>query len=399
MSRRFAILWLLYLVQGLPFGFQATAMPVLLREADASLTVVSLAGLVSIPWVLKPLWAPWVDASRTRKRWLLPMQAALALSVGLAGWVGDTQLAPLVICVALMNLFAATLDIAVDGLAVDMLKERDLGLGNAAQVVGYKLGMLVGGGLVLWASAHVGHARSMYAMVAVILVVLAVTWRFDEPPRQTRAQSGIRLSYLAAMKKLLATFRAPETKWVAIAAITYKAGEAMADTMFKPFMVDHGFTRAEIGLWLGTWGMLFSLAGSLGGGWLASRWKIWHALAVFAALRILPLLGQWWLAVGGAPDATSLIAITCAEHLFGGALTTAMFAMMMSRVDRKIGATHYTALAALEVIGKAIPGLASGPLTEKLGYAATFGAAVALSMVFLLVLPALRKSALGSVSR
>jgi hypothetical protein len=391
MQRRLLILWMLYFIQGLPFGFQVTALPVLLREGDASLTVVSLASLVSAPWVLKPLWAPWVDAARSRKAWLLPMQVLLAAAVVGTGAVGDRRLAPLLAMVALINLFAATLDIAVDGLAVDILRERDLGLGNAAQVVGYKLGMIVGGGLVLWVSERIGHAGSMYGIALLVVGGVAATWRYREPARREQpGQSGKR-GYAFAAKQLWAAFQEPITRWVAIAAVTYKLGEAMADTMFKPFMVDAGFTRGQIGLWLGTWGMAFSLAGSVAGGYLASRWRIWHALVVTAALRIIPLIGQWWLAAGGPPNEDALIVITCAEHLFGGALTTAMFAMMMSRVDRAIGATHFTVLAALEVVGKGAAGALSGPITERTDYAATFGVAVLLSAAFLLVLAPLRE--------
>src|SRR5688572_32653217 len=44
---------------------------------------------------------------------------------------------------------------------------------------------------------------------------------------------------------------------------TYKLGESMADTMFKPFLVDAGFPASRIGLWVGTWGMLFAIVGSV----------------------------------------------------------------------------------------------------------------------------------------
>lgn len=389
MSRRLAMLWMLYFVQGLPFGFQATAVPVLLREGGASLTVISLAGLVSAPWILKPLWAPWVDASPRRKTWLLPMQGLLAGSVALGGFIGDSRTAPLLAAVGLMNLFAATLDIAVDGLAVDILDERDLGLGNAAQVVGYKLGMLTGGGLLLWVSARIGHASSMYAMALSIAVTAFITWRFAEPTPESRARREP-LRYRATLRALVRTLAAPRARWLGLAVLTYKLGESVADAMFKPFLVDAAFTRAQIGLWLGTWGMLFSLLGSLGGGWLASRWRLWQTLTVLAALRILPLVGEWWLVGWAAPSSRAVIAVTSAEHFFGGALTTAMFAMMMSRVDRNIGATHFTALAALEVVGKAVPSLAAGALTDALGYRFAFGLAVALSTAFLFVLPPLR---------
>ena len=79
--------------------------------------------------------------------------------------------------------------------------------------------------------------------------------------------------------------------------------------------------------------------------------------------------------------------LTCAEHFFGGLLTTSMFALMMSSVDRRIGATHFTLLASVEVIGKSAPGLLSGFFVDKVGFQPVFAASVVLSLLFLLVVP------------
>jgi MFS family permease len=385
-----ALLWALYFVQGLPFGFQATALPVLLREGGASLTVTSLAGAVAIPWLAKPLWAPWVDQAASRRRWMLPMQALIAAAAVAAAPRPD--LLRLVAITFAMNLFAATLDIAVDGLAIDLVSRRHLGHANAAQVVGYKLGMLTGGGLWLWGAGTLGHAPAMLAVAGLVLAVMAITWLFREPPRAELVAERARPTYREVVRALRATLRVPGAIPLLLAVATYKLGESMADAMFKPFAIDAGFTKEQIGAWIGTWGMACSIAGSLGGGWLAARAGITRALAVAAVLRIGPLVGQWWLSTLAAPTTAEMIAVTSGEHFAGGALTTAMFALMMSRVDRRIGATHFTALAALEVVGKSVPSLLSGAVADRVGYAPLFAAAAGLSTLFLLLLPRLRQA-------
>src|SRR5215208_5583105 len=80
-----ALLSVLYFAQGLPFGVQAIALPVYLRAAGVSLTSIGLSGLLSAPWLLKPMWAPLVDRYGSerfgrRRSWIAPMQALLALS-------------------------------------------------------------------------------------------------------------------------------------------------------------------------------------------------------------------------------------------------------------------------------------------------------------------------------
>jgi hypothetical protein len=285
-----------------------------------------------------------------------------------------------------MNLAAATLDIAVDGLAIDVLGPRDLGHGNAAQVVGYKLGMLAGGGLLLWASERIGQRACFVAMAALVFVVLLATLGFKEPPSKARPT----LTIADIVNALVRALRAPGSGFLLLAVATYKLGESMSDAMFKPFVLDHGFTKGQIGLWIGTWGMVCSMAGSLVGGFAAARLPVLRALAVAAVLRIAPLAAQWWLSLQHPISADAVIAVTCSEHFFGGMLTTAMFATMMGSVDRTIGATHFTALAAVEVLGKSPAAWLSGVLAEYAGYPTLFATATLLSVAFLLTLPPLR---------
>src|SRR5262249_35098151 len=122
-ARKIALLASLYFAQGLPFGFQVTALPAYLRESGVSLAGLGFAGLLSLPWMGKALWAPLVDRARRRKSWIVPMQALLMVACGLAALVPPSSgLGLLLALVFFMNLFAATQDIAVDGLAVDMLE-------------------------------------------------------------------------------------------------------------------------------------------------------------------------------------------------------------------------------------------------------------------------------------
>ena len=399
-ARKLGILWALYFVQGLPFGFQATALPVLLRDAGMSLTGIGLATALALPWSLKILWAPLVDrfGSRTfgrRRSWILPLQLGLGLVCAAAALVSPTeQLTLLLLSVLLMNLFAATMDIAVDGLAVDLLELRDLGKGNIAQVVGYKIGMLTGGGLLVWASGWIGWEGLFLSMAVLVGLSALVTLAYSERHHADPHLPGSPLehptiaSVLALLKRSLVR---PGAGWLLLFIGTYKLGENMADTMFKPFLVDAGFEAQQIGLWVGTWGMLFSIAGSTAGGLAASRWPLFKTVGIAAALRALPVAGEWWLALV-EPTEARVIAVTCAEHLFGGALTTALFAYMMSRVDKRIGATHYTLLAAVEVWGKQPAALVSGAITDATSYAFIFGLAFVLSVAFLLLLVPLGRS-------
>ena len=388
-TRSLAPLFALYFSQGLPFGFQATALPVLLRERGVSLSAIGFSSVLALPWLLKFLWAPLVDrygsdAFGRRKSWIVPMQAALSLSSLGAAYVADDMVL-LALLVLLMNLFAATQDIAVDALAVDRLQREQLGPANALQVVGYKLGMLTGGGLLVWASGRIGWRGLFLCMAGLMLAVLAVATRMREPRAGGPTRPACKRRLGDILVRLVAALRQPSTAALIAVVVTYKTGESLADPMWKPMLVDRGFAAADIGLWNGTFGMIFSLLGSALAGLAVRRASLARALLATAVLRALGVGGEWWVSVTPGASAASVLAVTCLEHLAGGAITTVLFALMMRHADREIGATHFTLLASLEVWGKLPLSVLSGVLASVLGYQAIFAVGTALCVAFALL--------------
>jgi PAT family beta-lactamase induction signal transducer AmpG len=381
--KKLAPLFALYFAQGLPFGVQSSALPLLLRERGASLETIGFSSLLAAPWLAKALWAPLVDRYGSarfglRKSWIVPMQLALALSALVAAHTqGVTALAVIVLA---MNLFAATQDIAVDALAVSWLEPHQLGPGNAVQVVGYKLGMLTGGGLLVWASAWIGWTGLFQTMAVLMIVVLLITFTIREPRVRGALDEPVRVTQIA--RRLREVVRHPGSKALLLVMLTYKTGETLADAMWKPMLLDRGFRAADIGLWAGTFGMLFSLLGSAGSGVLARVLALPRALVWIASVRAFGVLAEWWISSTTAASASAVIAVTCLEHLAGGAITTVVFALMMRHTDRQIGATHYTLLASFEVLGKLAPATLSGVLATRVGYPALFALGSMLCVAF-----------------
>ncbi len=380
--RSLAVLLPLYFAQGMPFGFQATALPVYLREQGVSLSTIGFLGLLSLPWAVKFLWAPLVDRyGQGYRAWILPLQLLLAAVTLASAYIPAGNTPPLLVAVFLMNVFAATQDIAVDGLAVRTLSRDDLGAANAIQVVGYKLGMLTGGGLLVWASGSFGWTIVFYGMSALMIVVFVITLLFVS--EQAPVGGAERLAFAEITGQVAAAAKIGGIALVLVIA-TAKIGEQMIETMWKPFLVDRGISKGDIGLWQGTYGMTASILGSLAGALLCRRFTLNRALLIAAVLRVPGLIGQLWISQTTVA-ADAIIAITVIEHFFIGVMTTALFAYMMSQVDSRIAATHYTLLASIEVFGKSPGALASGVLAERFGYTVTFALGVALSVAYVFV--------------
>jgi MFS family permease len=406
LAARLGILSVFYLVQGLPFGFQAKALPVYLTAHGLSLTEVGFAGAVSAPWLLKPLWAPFVDRYASarfgrRRSWIVPLQAALASTcLGLA-FIPAEALLWFLALITLTNLFAATMDIAVDGLAVDMLDPEELGWGNIAQVVAYKLGMLLGGGILLCASQWIGWRGLFQGMSALIFAAFLITlWWREGVPDHARADEPMRTDLRALLRTLGKALSSPGGLALLLVVATYKIGESVSDGMFEPFLVRRAeWGEARIGLVVGVHCMWFSLAGSFLGGALVSRWGAYKVVVGFAIARTIAIAGVVALARmdPGSIGNADVVLAKGLEELTGGGLTTAMFAFMMGRVDRRIGATHYTLLAGVEVFGKMPGGLLSGVLADAVGFAWTFATGFGISLLCLPLLRLVRPRPLSAI--
>src|SRR5687768_11375518 len=117
MSRSYKITLLiaLYMAQGLPFGFFTLALPVLLRDAGFSLKAISALSLLALPWVLKFIWAPWLDHRGTRRGWLLSFQISSIIAALLLTQVDlDGNFMVLLVAAFAFNIIAASQDVITD---------------------------------------------------------------------------------------------------------------------------------------------------------------------------------------------------------------------------------------------------------------------------------------------
>lgn len=397
--RRLSTLFLLYVVQGLPYGFFISVLPLFLRQAGWSRTAIGLYSLLGLPWILKPLWAPLVDrfsrpALGRRKSWILPcviVSAALALLLGHRAPEPEGTLTLMLLIVLGINLVAATQDIAVDGMAVDILSEKERGPGNAAQVVGFKVGMLCTGGILLAFSAQLGWKGICMAIAAVTLLVFFVAAGYPESSR-FRSGEDVSPKMKEILESLLHLAARPGLPVALLLIATYKMGEAGVDAMYRLFLLDGGLDAPSIGILCGTWGLAFSLAGSIFGGWIGQTRERMNSLFWVGVLRAGPLVLIAALPFLKQPLSLGVVyPVTLAEHFFGGMITPVMFAFMMDLCDRRVGATHYTALAAVEVVGKMSVSTLSGLLADRIGYGGLFTLGAGVSLLWPLVVHAARR--------
>lgn len=373
-SKKLGLLSTLYFSQGLPFGFFVQALPVLLRRQGLSLPEIGLTSLLALPWALKFLWAPVVDASPRRKRWIVPLQmGAVAVMVGIALIEPSQTLWAILVGVFLVNLLAATQDVATDGLAVDELSYEERGLGNGLQVAGYRVGMIVGGGLMLVIFDALGWTLTFVSLAGMLAIATVPILLYDEPSRprgreepsdgssRPRVDFGLVWAFLK---------RPAILPWIFV-LVAYKSGEALAGGMLRPYLVDIGLGDAQIGWMLGAAGFTAGLLGAVAGGWGASRLGRWRALMIFGVLQVVGTSG-YAIAAMGFDALPILYGWTILEHFTGGLATAALFTMMMDVCDATSGGTDYTIMASVVVLSTGVGQAVSGFVAAKIGYLGVF---------------------------
>jgi RhtX/FptX family siderophore transporter len=380
-SSKLGLLGSLYFSQGLPFGFFTQALPVMLRKQGLSLGEIGLASLLAVPWALKFVWAPVVDRYSfprvgRRKSWIIPLQlASVGVLAALSSSVGGGSTAALMTAVLLLNLLAATQDIATDGLAVDLLAPAERGFANGIQVAGYRVGMIVGGGLLLILHDRLGPDGTFLSMAA--LTAFATL-----PIVMAREPAGARGEADSTSSNLPHFLRRPGAFRLLGLIVTYKAGDAFATGMLRPFLSDAGLTLSDIGWLLGTVGFISGLLGALCGGALVNLLGRKVALAAFGLLQAATVGGYAYLAIG-TPSHSALYVLCAAEHFAGGTATAALFTCMMDWCSRETSATDYTVQASAVVVATGVASAVAGFSAQALGYFGHFCLATLLALAAL----------------
>jgi MFS family permease len=386
MSRTYKITLLiaLYMAQGLPFGFFTLALPVLLREAGYSLTQISALSLVSLPWILKFFWAPFLDHTGTRRGWLLGFQLA-----SIAGALLLTQADPshglmvLIVAAFAFNLIAASQDVITDGLAVRMLDTKERGLANAIQVGAYRFGMILGGGLLLSVFARTSWRVTFLCMAGLLALTTLPTFLFKET---TNTADGPKYSAGELLIGWLRRLMQPGILRFALIIFLFRYGDQMVATLLGPFLIDQGMDKEAIALMKGTVGSATSLFGAVIGGWLAfsagRRTAVLASGVAQAASYTLYIVAA--MGIGGV---SLLWVATICEGVIGTMATVALFTLMMDASDPEHAGTDYTLFASLVVVMGPVGNLSGAFIADKLGYAPTFalGSILALAGTLIVV--------------
>ena len=368
---RLFTLCLLYVAQGIPFGFTATTIPSYLASQGVSRETVALAlTTTTLPYALKWVWGPIIDAftiSRLGRRrpWIifaqLMMGATILAMIAIPDVTVDLKL--LAWMILIHTVFNSLQDVAVDALAIDLLDEQERGRANGLMYASKYGGVFVGGAGMATVVHHHGLNAALVVqavlLFAIMLVPLLVRERADDTHRPRVPQAGVHLAaelpvaggsrrslgtILRELADVFITRSALVTAALAL-AINFAYGLVSANA-FTLFTQQLGWTQLEYTRLTGGTAMLAGLGGALLGGFLADR--VGHRrLAAFTSLGIAAGWFVFALARPGWSNVPLVYTFALVQAALLGTLLVTFMAVCMAVSWSPVAASQFTVYMAL----------------------------------------------------
>lgn len=367
-QRNARILLLLGFASGLPLALTSGTLQAWITVENVDIRTIGFFTLVSQAYVFKFLWAPFMDRYQLpflgrRRGWMIATQLLLVVSIAGMGMLKPTEhLWWLAAAAAIVAFCSASQDIIFDAYKTDLLSAKDRGTGAAISTLGYRLAMLLSGGLALFIAHRYTGWQNMYLLMAGLMLIgvfatlIAKEPETDAPPPRTLRE---------AVREPLAEFFSRNNTWLLLLLIVlYKMGDAFALTLSTPFLIrGAGFGPDEVGLINKTLGLAATIVGALYGGYLMQRWSLFKSLMFFGILQGFSNLGYWVLSV--TPQNIYMMGgVVFIENICGGMGTAAFVALLMTLCNRSFSATQFALLSALSAVGRVYTGPFAGWMVE-----------------------------------
>ncbi|MBD9430251.1 muropeptide transporter [Achromobacter sp. ACM03] len=394
-SPRVAPLLVLGFASGLPLALTSGTLQAWATVENVPLQQIGFLTLVGSAYTLKFLWAPLVDRYAPpllgrRRGWMLLTQLLLAVAIMAMGALSPSSaLQTLALLAVLVAFLSATQDIAFDAYCTDVLRKDERGAGAAIKVMGYRLAMIVSGGLALiLADQWIGWGNTYVLMGGLMLLCALATFWAPEPEHVARPP---RTLGEAVGEPLREFFTRRGALAVLLLIVLYKLGDAFAGALSTTFLIrGAGFTPTEVGTVNKVLGLAATIIGALAGGSLMSRWGLYRSLMAFGLLQAVSNLAYWLIAV--SPKNLWLMAAGVGiENLCGGLGTASFVGLLMALCRQQFSATQFALLSALSAVGRTyLAGPLTPPLVEAMGWPGFFLLTVAIALPGLVLLHLLR---------
>ncbi|TAL61511.1 MAG: MFS transporter [Legionella sp.] len=389
MNKRLFIVFILGFSSGLPMALISSTLQAWYAASGLSVLAIGALSLVSLPYAYRFFWGPILDryslfSLGKRRSWILSMQILLLLGFNLMAWFSPEQYPKLLAFLALaIACFSATQDVAIDAHRAEYLPVNEHGLGASLAVFGYRLALLISGGLALIMAEHLGWAFTYRFMGFLMTLGMLAIFFSQEPTAEINTQASFTESFIEPLKEL---FTRPHILYLVLFIICYKLGEAFTTTtsgIVMPFLIQGlGFSLETIGYINKILGVISVLLGGLSAGFILMRYSLYCSLFCFGLLQALTNVLFVILAIVGK-NVTVLAVAVFFDNFAAGLGSTALVALFMRLVDKRFTGTQFSMLVALSTLPRIFSGPFAGWLQLHLGWVGLYELSIAFALLFI----------------
>lgn len=398
----------LYFAEGVPNIVVTGVSVVILLQLGLTNTQIALyTSWLQLPWIIKPLWSPFVDIIKTKRWWVIVMQALLgAAFAGVAftlntGWWFQCFL----FFLFLTGFASATHDIAADGYYMIELDDSRQSFFVGIRNTFYRLAVIFGNGVLVplaaWIARRSGATAAfswalVFAGLAGLFIALALYHSFAMP--RSAGDTQRTLTFRETARTLGRSFSTYFTKFhwkTTLAALLFmllfRFPEALLTKMCPTFLLRPleegglGLTSEQYGLAYGTIGVIGLLLGGILGGILASRDGLKKWLWPMVLALTLPDLVYVWMSAAFPTSFPLITACIFLEQFGYGVGFTALTLYMLYFSAGEFKTSHYSICTGITYLGLMLPGMVSGWLADRLGYHDFFVVVMALCLITFIV--------------
>ena len=387
---------------GLPYAIIISVSVIMYKNLGINNEDIGIyTSLLYLPWVIKPLWSPFIDLYSTKRKWFLSMQLVISIAFLIVGLtIPFSNFFVISLAVFWVAAFAsASNDVASDGFYMLALEKEQQSFFLGIRSTFYRLSMLTGNGLIVVIAGYLEQEYGdkqkawSYTMIVVALIMAIITiYNFFSTPKTetTIVESKTELTPNKSFGAVFATFFQKKQIGLVLAFILlFRLGESQLLKMLTPFLIDPitaggmGLTTQDVGVIYGTFGVISLTVGGILGGIVISRDGLGKWMLPMILAMHLPIIG-FILLSHFHPGSVIYVYLTVIAEQFGYGFGFAAFMMYLIYVaDGESKTSHYSIATGFMALGMMLPGMLSGYIQEYLGYGNFF------IWVFLATIPGL----------
>lgn len=379
---------------GLPIALTASTLQAWYTVAGVSLVGIGFLNLVGQPYAYKFIWAPLFDRYippllGRRRGWILLTQLTIVVVIiAMAFLTPQHSPITLAILAVVLAFCSASQDINLDAYRTDLLDPEERALGSAMWISGYRIAMLVSGGIALILAEYIGWQMTLVIMAAFMGVGILTTLTCETTKSDLQTPKDLKSAIYEPFSEF---FTRKCALWILVFIVFYKLGDAFALSLSTAFYLRGvGFSLAEVGTVMKTMTLIGTLLGLFIGGILMLRLKLYRSLMLFGILQVASNLFYIWLFLAGKNTTVFAISVFV-ENLTGGMGTAAFLAFLMALCDKRYTATQLSLLTAFMSVGRIFIGPVSGFIVVHIGWVSFFIWSMVIAIPGLLLLWYLHK--------